>query len=331
MKKTLLFTLVLVIAALLLPMAASAVAPTYNYEAAKLTAPVTVDGVNSPGEWDDANPLVVNSESAVFKEFGRWQGAEGNDIYGPDKLSITMKFKWDETNLYILEERFDPAYFFPADKDATEPWTGDGTLFFIAYDNGDPKWAHAYEPFWVNKLADGKTDVALRAWIDGVFQMTKDPAHIGNWKFAGANKDNIYTTEIVIPWSDIKVYNPDMPAAAEGTKFRFTPIISNVSSDVSGGTDWNQINMHDRFNRDDKVIDESDNPGELPANWAGFILTAALPVAEPETLPEELAADLMPETGAKTAPKTGDSAIFFVVLAALALAGVISVRKARSK
>lgn len=316
--------------ALILTMSLSVIAaqPTdvgFTYQCRQLTAAVTPDGVNSPGEWDDAEALIVNSDSEIFKNYGRWQGAEGNTVYGPDKLNVTYKIKWDADYLYILEERFDTAYFFQAGKTATEPWCGDGTLFFLALDTGDTKWASAYEPFWVNKCDDGKTKVAVRTWLDGTFVQLEDAEHIGKWKYGGTQNGNMYTTEIVIPWTDMDIVGK-VPARAEGLSFWMTPIVPNMSSAEPFLEDWNQLNFHDRGLRADANIDEGGNPAEFPVNWGKMVLAAAIPVAapEPEAAPPAAEEEAAPAP-AKANPTTGDNTVLFVLL--FAAAAVVMVKR----
>lgn len=298
----------------LLAVSVSAAEPGFTYEASKLTAAVTVDGINSPGEWDDTNTLAVNADSEIFKTYGRWQGAESNTVYGSDQLNVTYRLKWDETNLYILEERFDTNYYFPDAKTATEPWMGDGTLFFLAYDNGAAKWANAYEPFWVNKGAGGKTLAAVRMH-DPDFLTFDDAAHVGSWKYAGTNKDNVYTTEIVIPWSAMQSVGAF--TAAEGAKFWMTPVIPNQSSTDEFGTDWNQLNFHDRGNLGDANLDEGTNPAEFPVNWGRMVLAAAKPA--PAT--DAPAADGGTAPATPTTPQTGDMTLVMTLLAAASAFG----------
>ena len=329
----------LVVSALAAAFPVSAIAPTYNFTAPKLVIPVELGKVNPVEAWDDAGVLVVNSDHEVFKEFGRWQGAEDNDKPGPDRLSVTYRLKWDETYLYIREERFDTSYHH-TDDHALTPWNGDGTLFIFAYDDGDPKWANCWQPFWVNKGSDGKTHVALRCWKDGSYGVFDDPEDIGDWKYAGTQDEanNMYITELAVPWAQLQAYTPGMPAAGEGSKFRFGPVIPNVSTDDLFGEDWNQINFHDRFGRDDADLEENGNPAELPANWAGFLLGAATyappepeteaPEAAPEPAPEATAAPVAP---APVAPSTGDAMamLIFVIFAAAALFAARRFAKAR--
>ena len=310
----------------------SAIEPTYVFEAPKLVLPVELGTVNPVENWDDANVLVLNIDNAILNEFGRWQGDEGNDKPDAKNLSVTYRIKWDETYLYIREERLDTSYHFTYDH-AREPWIGDGTLFAFAYDNGDPKWEHSYQPFWANKCSDGKTHVAVRCWKDGAYGMFDEPEDIGDWKYAGTQDGNVYTTEVAVPWKDLQAYTSGMPAVSEGSKFRFAPIVPNVSTDDLFGTDWNQMNFHDRFGRDDADTEEADNPGELPANWAGFVLSAATynpPAPEPEAVADDASAEapaveVVDAPVAVVVPETGSASII-LMFAILAVAILVTTR-----
>ena len=310
MKRTILAT-ILVLALVISMSSVLAVEPGYTYEAAKLVNPVTFDGVAAVGEWDDANALIVNADNETFKKYGRWQGGAAPKTAA--ELSITYKMKWDDKNLYILEERTDPSYFVPTGG-ATQPWTGDGTLFFLAYDNGDTKWANVYEPFWLTKDTDGKAKVALRSYLSGSFAAEDTADRIGNWKYAGASNGNVYTLEIAIPWTDIATVGA-IPAIAEGLKFWFTPIISNSDADYAN---WDQLNFHDRFANGDAIEDEA-GATELPKNWAGLKLTAAIVTPEAPT-------DENPE-----APQTSDSAMVMVIVMLAAAAAFVFAKKATVK
>lgn len=304
-----------------------AAAPGYTYEAAKSVYPVTFDGKVTEKEWDDANLLVVNADNTTFKEYGRWQG--GGHPYTASEFSVNYRIKWDETYLYILEERMDKAYFYGLDH-AREPWNGDGTLFFLAYDNGDAVWENAYEPFWVNKCSDGKTHVALRSWLSGAFASEDTPDRIGNWKFAGASAGDVYTTEVAVPWTDIAQAGA-IPAIAEGLKFWFTPIIPNMSEEEPFLSTWDQLNFHDRGNRDDAILDETTNPAELPKNWAGLVLAAAIVVPGTEAPATEAPAAETPAAATAPAAQTSDALIGVAFLVLLAGAAAITLNKKNLK
>ena len=319
----------LMVAALVFP--ASALEPGYTYECAKLYYPVTVDGVVTGTEWDDANALVVNADNVTVKEYGRWQG--GGHPEPASDLSVTYKFKWDETNLYILEQRYDAHFIMAGDETAgVEPWNGDGTLMFLAYNSsGTYLFADAYEPFWAMS-ENGEMSFALRSWLSGSF--TSNQEGMENWKGAGQYDAGakMLTVELTVPFSDIGNASGSK-AVAVGANLRFTAVIPNLDTaddyKTFSGT-WDQLNFHDRFGRDDADLTENENPGECPINWAGMVLTEAIVTAPAET--EAPATEAPAETPADTAaPSTLDTALL-VSFAGLALStGLIAVCKGKKR
>jgi Domain of unknown function (DUF1083). len=339
MKKITAIALV-VIMALAFSVSVLAVDPGYTYEAAKLTNAVTVDGKVNGAEWDDAVALVIDADNAVFQEYGRWQGGGNNKTAA--ELSVTVKMKWDDKNLYILEQRKDTNFIKGGtDTAATEPWCGDGTLFFLAFNESDDyTWQDAYQPFWA-MAEDGKMSFALRSWISGTFSTLQED--MDNWKTGGAYDDGTktLTVELVIPFADIG-YMSDSTKAAVGTKLRFTPIYANidVASDyklMSGS--WDQMNFHDMVANGEADLTENSNGTEIPVNWAGIVLTDVLakpaeaapaPSAE---IAEEAPAEVAPaeEAPAVTAaPETMDMTVV-ILLAAVAATALFAVSKKRAR
>lgn len=330
MKKIAL-TALLVFAFLFTMIPLYAAEPGIVYECAKLYYPVTVDGKVDGNEWDDAVALVVNADHPVFKEYGRWQG--GNNPKSSSELSVTYKFKWDDKNLYILEQRYDTNFIMAGDETcAIAPWNGDGTLMFLAFKkNGeDYYWEDAYEPFWA-VAEDGKISFALRSWVDGTFANNQE--NMENWKGAG-NYDaasKTLTVELVVPFADIgTVSGTSNPAV--GDILRFTPIIPNIDAADDYATfagSWDQLNFHDSYNRDDVVMDDPNGTGaptEYPINWAAMKLVEAI-VSEPEPVVEETVTEA---PAVVAAPKTMDVALA-LSFAGLAVSSVVIAAKRKSK
>ncbi|MCL2517594.1 MAG: CBM9 family sugar-binding protein [Oscillospiraceae bacterium] len=327
MKKISFFIiLALIFSAFAIP-AISAADPDDTYLAAKLYYPVKADGKIDGNEWDDAYELVLTTENEVMNAFGRYQGGDP-DFFKNTK--VTYKIKWDENNLYILEIREDTdAWVFEPDN-ATAPWRGNGTLFFISYDN-NPKWANAYEVFWTAKAGDGKAKVALRAFHngrDGSFEGSDDAEWIGNWQFAGIVTGTNSVFEIIIPWTDIQKFNTDigMPSTMKiGEKFKFTPIVPKHKEDGSTG----QMNYHDKYDRPDAVTDENSNPGELPVNWANLLLVDSIVqiIIEEEYVEEAGATTSTPAAQAPTSPVTFDNTMIIIAIIIFATGAVVITRR----
>ena len=233
-------------------MAASAAAPTYTYECAKLTKQVTVDGKVAAGEWDDANELVVNADNAVLEEHGLWQGGDPRTT---EQLSVTYRLKWDENNLYILEQRTDKEYTGAAT--AKEPWTCDGTLLFLAVDKGGTVTnTGRFDAFWVTQATDNTAKTAMRTYKTGAAVVGDSSA---DWKFAGAKEGDVYTMELAIPWKDIQANMTDSFEVKAGQAFRFTPIVPDY--------------LDGEFTQMDFYVGEA-NPDD-PDQWGGLKLVAA--------------------------------------------------------
>jgi Domain of unknown function (DUF1083). len=328
MKKSFAAVLVLLLIVLLV-FPVSALDPGYTYQCAKAVYPVTADGVVTGNEWDDSNALVVNADNQTFKDFGRWQG-NGNNKTAAD-LSVTYKFKWDDTNLYILEQRMDTSFIMAGDSTAgATPWNGDGTLMFLAYNStGTFVWADAYEPFWAMS-EDGKISFGLRSWVTGTF--VNDQNNMENWKGDGKYDagTKTLTVELIVPFSDIGTVSGSKTVAV-GANLRFTPIIPNIDKAddyLTFAGSWDQLNFHDRGNRTDADLTEASNPAECPINWAGMTLTDAIVSTETEA-PVTEAPAATDTTATTTAPTTMDTALL-VSFAGLALAsGLIVVSKKR--
>lgn len=330
MKKTICILTCIVVMVTLFVTQVSAAAPQWTYECAKLVYPVTVDGVISSGEWDDANAITVNNDDPIFKQFGYWQGGAEAQL-PPSDLSCTYKLKWDSEYLYIFEQRLDKKYFNPGATDALAPWNGDGTLFMMAYVN-DADWdkgssiALDYEAFWVTKSGSsgdgGQTFVATRTWdADQATKVQDNTDSIAGWKYAGAKDGDVYTIEIAIPWATFAKYSAGAKGE-EGAKYRVTPIVANINGADGYGAfaagDWNQMNYYCLENEEKGATkdDGMDWGGfaEYSRNHGGMVLTGAIvkPAAEEET-------------PAPAAPQTGDNMVLYAAgLLLFACAAVVT-------
>ena len=89
--------------------------------------PIKIDGVITPGEWDNAYVVTLNmaSQDAV------------NNYPGADKFSGIYYHMWDESGLYV---RGDVTDVTPRKNDQTgdKAWDGDGIEEFLALDWSDP-------------------------------------------------------------------------------------------------------------------------------------------------------------------------------------------------
>lgn len=207
------------------------------YEAAKLKNPVTVDGKVDGAEWDDANALVVNGDTTGAV----WATAVK---YTADEFSVTYKIKWDENNMYILEQRKDVAY--KAADNALTPWTADGSLLFFVSDGTN---AGRFDLFFTSD----KAATAVRV---------KDPtanAEAANFQIASTREGDVSTTEIIVPWADMNAKVDSKFDIKEGAEFTFTPILPNNNE----GKEFAQLHYCTKADAND------------PSGYAPFKLVAA--------------------------------------------------------
>ncbi|MCL2772932.1 MAG: hypothetical protein FWD71_06245 [Oscillospiraceae bacterium] len=278
MKKAKKLSIILVIAFIIsaLPMTmltvSAADAPQWTYQCAQSVYPVTVDGKAVGNEWDDAVALVVNNDNPVFQQYGLWQNAANADPIPTSDLSVTYKVKWDDQNLYILEQRFDKNFSDNTDSDIW-PWSNSGTLFFLSYDANDYKDATdtmigadgTYEIFWVDS-ASGKPTISGR-YGAGKNQMQVGDPGMDGWVTACSQDGDTYTFEASIPWKTMQT-TAGFPTPAVGVKMRFTPIISAYNQKVTAPAfddTWNQLNFYCNKDTPDDVTGEG-----------GLELTAAI-------------------------------------------------------
>jgi len=322
MKKISIFIILAMILTSLSMFNVSAVEPKWVYECNKLAVPVTLDGKITGNEWDDANSFVVNADSEILKKYGVWQVDADNPIPS-SVLSVTYRVKWDETYLYILEERFDKAFSFIPDSGTDWPWEASGTLFFLNYsaDFANPDTDGCYEIFWVINPDGGKPKLTGR----GPAKSEMEDSDKAGWKTATSANGDLYIMEAAIPWADMKALS-GFPAPSEGLKLRFTPIIPSFHAKTTESFDnWNQINFY---------CDPEVGPADNPESNGGMILKGVnytAPAAEPEApapVEEAPPAPVTPAAPAPTpsAPKTGDHAIAVFAILIMA-AGALTATK----
>jgi len=336
MKKISIFIIIAMILSSLAMFDVSAVEPKWTYECNKLAVPVKIDGKVDGNEWDDAVALVVNADSEILKKYGVWQVDPDNPI--PSSiLSVTYRVKWDETYLYILEERFDKAFSYIPDA-GPWPWEASGTLFFLTYsaDYANPDTDGCYEIFWVNN-ADGAPKLCGRG--PGKKQFADDidsdewKEFSAGWKIANSVNGDTYLIEAAIPWATMANIS-GFAAPKEGLKLRFTPIIPSFHEKTTTSFEnWNQINFY---------CDPEVGPADNPESNGGMILKGVnytAPVAAPEVV-EAPAAAAVEEAPAPApaavkapaaAPKTGDSALAILAILMLGACAITVTRRVKSK
>jgi hypothetical protein len=91
--------------------------------------PIKIDGVISPGEWDGAYTVTLNTAAQ--------DALAGVDWGGPQDFSGTYYYKWDESGLYVRGDVTDAT---PRLNNQTgdQAYTGDGFEEYLALDWSDP-------------------------------------------------------------------------------------------------------------------------------------------------------------------------------------------------
>ncbi|WP_179215461.1 S-layer homology domain-containing protein [Paenibacillus sp. MY03] len=167
-----------------------------TYNSVKTSQPVTIDGVADPAEWADAEEITVSKESPDVKAYG-------TVVRDPRSVS-KYRMRWDNDNLYLLEERTDDSLHFP--EIGNRMYESDATLLFFdlkrdkngsAFRNGDYgifMTASGPEPNPTPHMfiREGHNDGAVeKPFTDG--------------QIASQLRSDGYTMEAAIPWSSLQV------------------------------------------------------------------------------------------------------------------------------
>ncbi|MDG0810463.1 S-layer homology domain-containing protein [Cohnella rhizosphaerae] len=178
----------------MLPVKINFVKPVYAGHWA--AAPISVDGIVDEGEWSDAQDIVINERDPDLLRYGALWGDTGH-------IDARYRLKWDDTNLYVLEQRQDSEFLFTEtganmfsstasmlfldtdhDKSGAAYRSGDYAVLFTA--GGPDSQPHAY----MRQGDDG--GVQEYPLTDAVIQSKVDTAA------------HAYVLEMAIPWSALR-------------------------------------------------------------------------------------------------------------------------------
>lgn len=264
--------------------------PSYN--ASKAAGTITIDGKISAGEWDNSEYIVVAPDDPIVKEKGTIWG----DTYALDGTSANLtakyKVKWDDKNLYILEDRKDNVLTFV--DNGPEVYKSDGGLFFIQLvkNNDAADLKGVYHIFYSPSGTDNKPHIWLREESgSGPLYSIEDKAQI-----AGVVSKDGYIVEMAIPWS-LMQKAPFTPE--EGMKVKMSPLPTD--NDGSFPDKWGQILWVCKGGPED------------PTTWADMIFVAAPAAA---STPKSTSSN----------PKTGDAGTVMFVIGA-AMSGLVLFKK----
>lgn len=185
---------------------------------------IAIDGVKSVGEWDGAAQFTVDKDTTGFAD--------------PTDLSIVYDLKWDETYLYICEERTDTdplKYIVTAEHFSTgQFYQGDATLLFMCFDDGTAKDAKNPDLRDLQYSASSPSEDP----IYGIRVAEGDErALYTNGEIASVVDTNKSVIELKFKWSDL-------PNAADnikdGAKIQFYVCVTKTNNDVESIPIWEE-------------------------------------------------------------------------------------------
>jgi hypothetical protein len=171
--------------------------------AAKTASPPTIDGALGEKQWAGASVCRIAdgrqyyplSDNASVEQF--WTGA--------DDLSATLRFLWDDTNLYLGVSVKDDV--FRAPKSDGELWQQDGLQFLMDPSRGRPENAGRYD-YTVGLGVKGP-----QAWCINSATSTVLAGPVVGIRVAAkraGDADGSVTYEIAIPWTHLAPFEPDL-------------------------------------------------------------------------------------------------------------------------
>ncbi|MBB6670849.1 S-layer homology domain-containing protein [Cohnella nanjingensis] len=179
----------------LLPIKINFVKPVYQAKWA--SSPITIDGVANESEWNDATDIVISQSDPNLLRYGTLWGNTG-DIHAKYRL------KWDDKNLYVLEQREDSEFLFT--EAGANMFSSTASMLFLDIDHNKKGAAYRSGDYAVMFTAggpDSQPHVFLRQGDDGgVQEYTLTDAVIRSNIDTAANK---YVLEMAIPWSDLQI------------------------------------------------------------------------------------------------------------------------------
>ncbi len=200
-----------------------------SYTAAKAGG-ITIDGVVSANEWDGAQTMTISPKSPEISQHGfNWNA---NAFSGDEDMTVKYRVKWDNKNIYVLEERIDNMHALNENTAAIN-WTTDAGALYIDTDGTDGSTNYTPGDFAVHWSVDaaGKPTLWRRTG-------TNDRKKIETNLMAGVDYSAAYTLgengnrifEIAIPWSTLGGYKPAAGATIGMTTLAIDSDPGNTSS-----------------------------------------------------------------------------------------------------
>lgn len=280
----------------------------------------TIDGVMSPGEWDDCAEMKLALKD-VMEDTGSGDGsgvvsnvsAVAEEIvpaaHTNDDITVSVRFKEKDGYLYMLETRKDKTLLFTRD-DADAPYASDGSIVFFVKDGVQladifimARTKSNPAPMFAKRL--NGTEMGELNAVEAISTVTAD-SFVLEAKFKlsdlALDENEFKTGKYGVTYCAVNVYNPAFDGETSG--------LWNDNAyqlQYKGVGPWGESPMI-------KMV----TGGEWPLPEA---------VAEPETTEAE-AAPAATETS--PAPKTADMAAPFALIALAAVFGAALVFKKRA-
>ncbi|GBG05716.1 hypothetical protein PAT3040_00200, partial [Paenibacillus agaridevorans] len=198
-----------------------------KYDALKATEIIAVDGVADPGEWEDADEIIVSPNSADVKRYGTVWGSMDDEA----DLTSRYRVRWDEQHLYLLETRTDDSLNFT--ETGAQMYLSDATMLFLDlnHDKQGGRYADGdYALFMTPSGPDGQPHMFIR---EGHSAGAQERAYTDG-DIAAVITDTGYTMEVAIPWSSLQV-QPFEPATNRQIG------MSVLATDNDGPNNWGQM------------------------------------------------------------------------------------------
>ena len=303
---------------------------------------ITVDGKIDGGEWDDSNAITVTLNNDPLAATGNinYQGEWESDDRDDKDFSGIYKIKWDDTNIYFLEDRNDDHVNLSGTAD--EPYTTDGTLAFTQVDNADgslnPDGISVHAFYTVGK--EGNIGGDLKARVCNMGDGSRETVDIPGGKVASTIKDGGFIIEIAIPWAFYTSYVPNFKGGVAGDLMGLSYVIHDSDADDTG------------FIKQLCYAIDNDNLGDVSGgydfgSWGVVELLAAVaapvvddapaeaadaPVVVADAAPSNDAADVAVAPAPVAVPVTGDSGMFMIIfILTISLAGVVTFSKSNKR
>jgi hypothetical protein len=226
--------------------------------------PIKIDGVISPGEWDAAYTVTLNTAAQDALAGANWGG--------PQDFSGTYYYKWDESGLYVRGDVTDATPRLN-DQAGDQAWNGDGFEEFLSLDWSDPTHT-TYLDGTDFHVFIGLGDTPMWGIEHAPNSSTDDKGAIPAQNLAIKNTDNPkgYQFEFYLPWqfllSDVSNTTTKIMAGQQIGWFMF----ANNSTVI--GPSQQQVAMSPY---------KRTGPSGNPSVWATVVLDPfqAQPVANP--------------------------------------------------